>query len=105
MLTEYTRISFLAGTHRRKHLYKMRPSVGTLLTPSQVESLCVIGLSYWAQHRPASLEPRPWNQDPVRTSEGRSRRALLVQRRAPTTPEEEYRLFRWCTLDLAARGR
>ena len=82
----------------------MRPSVGKPITPGQVGDLEVIGMGYWAQHHPASLQPRPWEQDPVRTAAGRARRARVVARHSPTTTEEEYREFRECTRNLSERG-
>ena len=90
--------------YRRSHLYTMLPSRGKLLTPGQVEGLRALAEAYWQNRHPASLAPRPWEHDPVITRGGRARRARCMVRHAPTTLEAEYRLFRFCTLDLSARN-
>lgn len=96
--------AYPAGTHRRSHLYASVPSCAKAITARRAERLSAIGLSYWAQQRPASLAPRVWEVDPVVTPAGRARRARFVARKAPGTLEEEFHIFRWCTLDLSARG-
>ena len=105
-LAHSARLSFdsmTPGTHRRSHLYTMLPSRGKLLTPGQVEGLRALAEAYWQNRHPASIAPRPWEHDPVITRRGRARRARCIVRHAPTTLEAEYRLFRFCTLDLSAR--
>ena len=105
-LAHSARLSFdsmTPGTHRRSHLYTMHPSRGKLLTPRQVEGLRALAEEYWQNRHPASIAPRPWEHDPVITRGGRARRARCMVRHAPTTLEAEYRLFRFCTLDLSAR--
>jgi hypothetical protein len=97
-------ISVSPGTHRRKHLYKMQRNAGRRLTLKQVRSLRTIGNTHWAQNNPASLESRRWEVDPVTTVAGRARRAWVVARVAPQTPEKEYRAFRSCTLELASQA-
>ena len=95
--------SYPAGTYRRSHLYESAPSCAKAITATTAARLRAVGLAYWAR-RPESLAPRHWERDPVVTAAGRARRARLVARRAPAALEEEYRAFRWCTLDLSARG-
>jgi hypothetical protein len=92
------------GTHRRSHLYTMMPSMATRLTQEQARRLRDIGFEHWLRGRPASLDQRPWEVDPVSSLEGREIRAQLLTSRNPATEEEEYRVFRRCTIRLSARG-
>ena len=97
--------SYPTGTHRRDHIYAMAPSRSRRITATQAVELRAIGVNHWVQNKPSSLTPRPWEIDPVQTQEGREKRARFMSRHASSTLEDEYRLFRWCTLHLSSRGR